>query len=354
MKYTPFYEKILADGGKMVEFSGYMMPVQFPNGIIFEHKAVRERAGLFDVSHMGEIMLKGSASLAFLQKICTNNMADMPIGRARYSPVTNFSGGIVDDILVYRMSEEVYMLVVNAGNAEKMVAWVNENLIAGADAEDISGKTAQLALQGPKAIDIISTIFESKDIPEKNYTFSVTRLFDSEVILSRTGYTGEDGFEIYCGKEIAERVYDLLKEKGEPFGMALCGLGARDTLRLEAAMPLYGHEMNEETKANEIGLNFFIKMDKEFNGKSALGIPKNKRIGLKLIDKGIARDGAEVYSGEEKIGMVTSGTHSPTLGYAIAMARVRADFDGGEVAVDVRGRRLKAEVTPLPFYKKSK
>lgn len=353
MKRTPFYEILVRHGARMVDFAGYEMPVQFSKGIIAEHKAVRERVGLFDVSHMGELFLKGETAFDTIQALCTNDLCGMDIGRVRYTLVTNDNAGIVDDILVYRMGEIEYLLVVNAGNSDKMAAWVSERLLTGTEMENQSANTCQLALQGPCAVDMINEIFLSGNIPEKNYTFTIVELFGERVILSRTGYTGEDGFELYFAPSLAEKVFNLLLETGEKYGLELCGLGARDTLRLEAGMPLYGHEMNEETPANEIGLNFFIK-DKSFTAREKLVEPKFKRIGLKLIDRGIAREGAKVYSDGREIGYVSSGTHSPTLGYAIAMARVEIGFTGSTAQIDVRGKMLLAEVVPLPFYKRKK
>lgn len=354
MKKTPFYDKLSEAGARFTEFAGYEMPIQFEMGIIFEHKAVRENVGLFDVSHMGEILLEGNTALDTVQNICTNDMSGMEFGRARYSLVTNEKGGIVDDILVYHVSENRYLLVVNAGNCEKMVNWVKGHLLPGTEMKDISAQTAQLALQGKKAAAMLETIFSPEVIPQKRYTFTVTNLFGEEIILSRTGYTGEDGFEIYCPVSVAERVFDLLMEKGMPFGIELCGLGARDTLRLEAGMPLYGHEMSEDTLADELELDYFIKMNKEFCGKAYLGNPKYKRIGLKIKDRGIAREQNPVYYEGRKIGFVTSGTHSPTLGYPVAMARVEKDFNASEVKVEVRGKFLSAEVVALPFNKRNK
>lgn len=358
MKFTPYFEKMSTNGGKMVEFTGYMLPIQFEStGIIQEHKAVRENAGLFDVSHMGEFLIKGKTAFSTIQRLITNDITSMLAGQARYSPMTNENGGIVDDILIYKFDEESYMLVVNAANCEKDENWIKSRLVEGTNFENASDKTALLALQGPNAEAIVREFVGEEDIPTKNYTFKVSTLFDEQIILSRTGYTGEDGFEIYSSNGIAENVFDLLMEKGQKHNMVLCGLGARDTLRMEASMPLYGHEMNEETLATEIGLNFFIKMNKEFfYGKKALeeNEAKYKRMGIKLIDRGIAREGTLLFDGDNEIGYVTSGTHSPTLGYSIAMVRVLKEFDGKELFAEVRNKKLKAEVVPMPFYKRNK
>ncbi|MDD4316762.1 MAG: glycine cleavage system aminomethyltransferase GcvT [Clostridia bacterium] len=357
MKLTPFFEKMAANGAKMVEFTGYFLPIQFESsGIIAEHKAVREKAGLFDVSHMGELMLTGKDAFATIQSLVTNDITSMKDGQARYTLLPNEKGGIVDDILIYRFNEQKYMLVVNAANCAKDDQWISSRLLGDTVFENISERTAQLAIQGRAAEDIIKEFITVYNVPEKNYTFKVSVLFGEEIILSRTGYTGEDGFELYCSDKIAEQVFDLVVEKGNKHGMLLCGLGARDTLRMEASMPLYGHEMTDETLATELGLDFFIKLNKDFVGKQALldKAPLCKRIGVRLVDRGIAREKALVFDSEDKeIGCVTSGTHSPTLGYPIAMLRVDRDFDGKEVYIDVRGKKLKAEVVPMPFYKKN-
>lgn len=357
MKFTPYFERMSANGGKMVEFTGYMLPIQFENfGIIKEHKAVREKAGLFDVSHMGEFLITGPTAFETIQKLITNDITTMIAGQARYSPMANENGGIIDDILIYKFGEEVYMLVVNAANCEKDEKWIKANLVEGTLFENATDKTALLALQGPNAEAIIKEIVNESDIPTKNYTFKVSTLFDEQIVLSRTGYTGEDGFEIYSSNNIAEKIFDILIEKGKNYDMVLCGLGARDTLRMEASMPLYGHEMTEDTLATEVGLNFFVKMNKEcFSGKKALETnpAKYKRMGIKLIDRGIARENCLIFDGDKEIGYITSGTHSPTLGYSIAMIRVLKEFEGKELYVEVRNRKLKAEVVPMPFYKRN-
>lgn len=357
MKRTPYCEILQEYGGKFVDFAGFEMPVQF-EGILHEHKAVRENVGLFDVSHMGEIMLRGKGALDTIQRLFTNDYTTLKSGRVRYSLMLNDEGGVVDDVLVYCLSSELYFVCVNASNVEKDFKWISANLLPDTVAEDVSENTAQLAIQGPNAIKVIRKIFKEEDIPEKNYSFTyVDGLLNSAVILSRTGYTAEDGFEIYCACNDTVRLFDIVHEAGKEFDMALCGLGARDTLRLEGAMPLYGHEMDDETLATEIGLNMFIKLDKpDFIGKAALleKAPTKQRLGIELIDRGIAREHSDVYAGDKLVGYVTSGNMSPTLGKAIAMIRVDKDIDTSDLSVDVRGRRLKAKVVPLPFYKRQK
>ena len=354
MKYTPFYDRHLQSGAKMVEFTGYSMPIQF-KGIILEHHAVRQKCGLFDVSHMGELLLTGKNAFDTIQNLITNDISSLQNNKARYTLMANMRGGVVDDIIVYKFHDERYMLVVNAANTQKDAEWVKRHLIGDARFENISEITALIALQGALAESVMKEIFDMKDLPQKYFSFTTPRFSGEEVIISRTGYTGEDGFEIYCSNNLGLRIYDELIEKGKDFGLELCGLGARDTLRMEAGMPLYGHEMDDSTLASEINLDFAIKTDKPyFIGKEALTNirPKYKRIGLKLIDLGIARQNAKVYDEENEVGIVTSGTHSPTLGYPIAMARVNIDTDANELYVEVRNKKLKAEVVPLPFYKR--
>lgn len=359
MLRTPFYSKMLAAGGKMVEFTGYELPVQFEStGIMVEHKAVREKAGLFDVSHMGEIYLRGKDAFASIQNLITNDITTLKDGAARYSLLPNAQGGVVDDILVYRFNQEEYLLVVNAANTQKDADWIEARLLGDTQFENASSATAQLALQGPLAIEIVKQFISLADIPEKNYTFKTLTLEGVKIILSRTGYTGEDGFEFYCPNAFAERMFDLLMEHGRPFGMVPAGLGSRDTLRMEAAMPLYGHEMNEETLCHELGLDFAIKMNKEsFIGKDALlkNPPRYQRLGIKMIDRGIAREHCPIFNDEgRQIGYVTSGTHSPTLGQAVGMIRVEKEFTASTLWVEVRNKKLKAGIVPLPFYKRNK
>ena len=358
MKRTPYCGILKEMGGKFVDFAGYDMPVQF-EGILAEHKAVRENVGLFDVSHMGEVLIEGEGALATLQKVFTNNYETLKAGRVRYSLMLNENGGVVDDVLVYCIKEnETYLVCVNASNADKDFAWISSHLEKNTTAKNLSDDTAQLAVQGPSAINVIGKIFKENDIPDKYYSFKIVDgVFSKKVIVSRTGYTAEDGFEIYCDVSDAKSLFDKVIAAGKDVGLKLCGLGARDTLRLEGAMPLYGHEMNENTLATEIGLDAYIKFDKpSFIGKDALLEQKRakRRIGIELVDRGIAREHAEVYSGNLKIGEITSGTMSPTLGKSIAMARVDANADLNNLFVDVRGKKLRAEKVELPFYKRNK
>ncbi len=356
---TPLYDCHVAAGGKIVPFAGYLLPVQY-TGVIKEHMAVRTACGLFDVSHMGEFLIKGADALANVQNLFCNDFANMYDGQVRYSPMCNEKGGIVDDVLIYKVNGEEYLLVVNAANRHKDAAWVKEHLFGNASFEDISDSVAQLALQGPKSKEIAAKIVPAEGIPAKYYSF----IKDVDVqgikcIVSRTGYTGEFGYEFYCAAEDGPRLWNLIMEAGAEYGLIPCGLGARDTLRLEAAMPLYGHELTDDITPVEAGLDFFVKMNKEgFIGKEAIaakGEPKVIRVGLKVTGRGIAREHCDVYSQDAKIGMVTSGTHCPYLNAPVAMAMLPVEYakEGTPVEIDVRGRRIAAEVVPLPFYKRS-
>ncbi len=360
-KKTPLYESHIRLGGKMTPFAGYLLPVQYGTGVIAEHMAVRKKAGLFDVSHMGELILSGPDALWNLNNLFTNDFTDMTDGRVRYSPMCNDSGGIVDDLIVCRISDDRYFIVVNAANREKDAEWIKARLRGNVEFEDASDNYAQLALQGPASLEILKKLTQDRFIPQKYYHFTPhAQVAGIPCLLSRTGYTGEDGFELYCAPEKAERLADAVLEAGKPYGLIPCGLGARDTLRLEAAMPLYGHEMDDNISPPETGLSPFVKMEKpDFIGKKALlerGEPKIARVGLKITGRGIAREHCGVYSGTEKVGHVTSGTYAPYLGCPIAMAlleKARAAV-GTAVEIDVRGSRVAAEVVPLPFYKRAK
>ena len=358
---TPLYEALVKAGGKIVPFGGYLLPVQYQTGVIKEHMAVRTQAGLFDVSHMGEILCEGKDALANLEQILTNQFANMVDGQARYSPMCNEQGGTVDDLIVYKRCEEHYFIVVNAANKDKDYQWMLDHQFGEVTFTDVSEQYAQLALQGPKAMEILKKVTDEENIPKKYYH----AVFDTQAagipcIISKTGYTGEDGVELYLDSKDAENMWDALLEAGKEEGLIPCGLGARDTLRMEAAMPLYGHEMNDEVTPLETGLGFAVKMKKEdFIGKAALeaaGEPKRKRIGLKVTGRGIIREEQPVFVGEEQVGRTTSGTHCPYLGYPVAMALVDAAYTepGTKVSVEVRGRMVEAEIVPLPFYKREK
>lgn len=349
---TPLYDRHTAAGGKLVPFAGWLLPVQY-SGVIAEHRAVRTGCGLFDVSHMGELLLRGPDALANLNRLMTNDFSGMADGQARYSPMCYEDGGVVDDLIVYRCSDTAWLAVVNASNIGKDRDWMTAHLAGDCTLEDLSDQTAQLALQGPGAEALLRTL--TADIPAKNYTAVLHGTVDGRpCLVSRTGYTGEDGFELYCAPADAPALWDALTAAG-----ALpCGLGARDTLRLEAAMPLYGHELNDVITPLEAGLDFAVKMGKEdFIGKDAIAarLPvRQTRVGLEITGRGIAREHQDIYIGDRLAGQTTSGTHCPFLGKAVAMAYLSsADaVPGTRVEVDVRGRRVAAQVVELPFYKR--
>lgn len=356
-KRTALYDNHVAHGGKIVEFAGYELPVQYAAGLMTEHLTVRTKVGLFDVSHMGEVVVKGKNAEKALNAIVTNDIRGMYDGQVRYSVLPNEHGGAVDDILIYRIDAQCFLIVVNASNADKDAAWISSHLPKDVHFENISDTVSQVALQGPLAEKVLKKVADEKAIPKKYYSFTKeTEVNGIKCLISRTGYTGENGFELYCANADAPAIFELLLKVGEDEGILPCGLGARDTLRLEAAMPLYGHELGEDIPLNEVELGFAIKMGKEdFIGKKALEAhtPEYIRVGAKIVDRGIAREHTVVYCGETEVGTVTSGTHAPYLGYPIAMLRIKKEYVGRPIVADVRGRKLKLEIVDLPFYKKS-
>lgn len=356
---TPLYDCHEALNAKIVPFAGYLLPIQYPTGILSEHLAVRNRAGLFDVSHMGEILVSGPDALANLNAIMTNNFATMDDGGVRYSLMCNTNGGVVDDLLVYRYTQEKYMIVVNGANREKDVEWMKTHLNGNVQLEDISDDVALIALQGPYAKEILSKLVDISKLPSKYFTF-VPSLFIKHIpcIVSWTGYTGEEGFELYCSNHYAAALWSVLLEAGKEYGLIPCGLGARDTLRFEASMPLYGHELDETITPLEANLNFAVKFNKDnFIGKESLTNLQvhRKRVGLKLIDRGIAREHCKIYSlSGEELGYVTSGTYCPYLdgAYAMGLISLKDINENNTVEIDVRGKRLLAQIVSLPFYKR--
>lgn len=360
-KKTPLYDTHVKYGGKIVPFAGYLLPVQYKTGVIAEHMAVRTACGLFDVSHMGEFLLEGPDAVRNLNHLLTNDYTTMYDGQARYSPMCNEQGGVVDDLIAYKVRENHYFIVVNAANIEKDFAWMQAHISGDVTFRNISEEVGQLALQGPKAKEILEKLVPEESIPKKYYSAN----FSGEIngircVLSRTGYTGEAGYELYTPADRAAELWELLLTAGAEEGLIPCGLGARDTLRLEAAMPLYGHEMNDEISPIEAGLGTFVKLGKEeFVGKAALeakGEPKRVRVGLRVTGRGIIREHEDIYANGAKIGQSTSGTHCPYLKAPLAMALIDAAYStpGTAVEADVRGRRVAAEVVPLPFYKRAK
>jgi aminomethyltransferase len=344
----------------MVDFGGWEMPVQYA-GILEEHRAVRERVGLFDVSHMGELEFTGPDALAILQRLTPNDVAKLSDGRCQYSAFLTERGTFVDDLLVYRRASDSYLLVVNAGNTSKDFAWAGAHAQGDLRLEDRSGEYALIAVQGPLSGKLLAPVSDSdpRDLPY--YGFRTMRVAGEKALVSRTGYTGEDGFEIYLSPESAEGVFRRLLDAGKPLGIAPCGLGARDTLRLEAKMALYGNDINDTVTPWEADLAWIVRMSKgEFLGRIALesqkraGVPR-KLVGFEMVDRGIARHGypAETTAGG---GTVTSGTHSPTLGRAIGLALLPAQATavGSEFSIDIRGRKACACVVQTPFYRRKK
>ncbi len=358
---TPLYDIHLKYGGRIVEFGGWLLPVQYA-GILAEHKAVREKAGLFDVSHMGEVTIKGSDALAFVQKLVTNDAAKLADGQVQYSPMCYQDGGTVDDLLIYRYGPDDYLLVINAANIAKDWDWMRENS-AGFDVQlaNVSAETAELALQGPAAAAIIAKLTAAPVDSLGYYWFLPTaEVAGRRVMVSRTGYTGEDGFEIYCRPEDAVHLWEAVMEAGAPFGLEPAGLGCRDTLRFEACMPLYGHELSADISPVEAGLTRFVRPEKgAFNGREALAAqlangPQRKVVGFALTERGVARAEYPVVADGRRIGTVTTGSYAPTLDRNLGMALVEAGYakTGTKFAIDIRGREVAAEVIPKPFYKR--
>ncbi|WP_019420520.1 glycine cleavage system aminomethyltransferase GcvT [Paenibacillus sp. OSY-SE] len=362
LKRTPIFP-LYADypGARCIDFGGWELPVQF-SGIQKEHEAVRTQAGLFDVSHMGEFMVSGSSAEAFLQHVTTNDVTRLVDGRAQYSLLCNPNGGVVDDILIYRLAANHYMLVVNASNIDKDFAWLQEHLPADVVLENKSDSTALLALQGPNAQAIAAHVTDAPLAELKPFQFVTdAAVCGVRALISRTGYTGEDGFELYVAAEDAPQVWTELMRAGEAHGLVPAGLGARDTLRFEAKLPLYGQEISADISPLEAGLGFFVKLDKgDFIGREALASqkadgPRRKLVGIEMIDKGIPRSHYPVLINENPVGEVTTGTQSPTLKRNLGLALIDAAYSelDTEVMVEIRGKQLKARVIKAPFYKRA-
>ncbi len=352
---TALYDLHVELGGKVVDFAGFELPIQYSKGIIFEHNCVREGVGLFDVSHMGEVFITGENATSELQNLVTNRVDTMVDNQCRYTLMCYEDGGIVDDLLIYKFNNNKYLLVVNASNIDKDYEWIASHLVT-AKAVNHSDKISQIAIQGRDSIKVLDKLCDSSLLPTKNYHFIPSIVLGGkEVLISTTGYTGEAGYEIYCKNSEVVEIYRDLLQAGEEYNIQPIGLGARDTLRFEASMPLYGHELTAKTKLNEVSLNFFINKDMDYIGKSALNNPpQHKRIGLKLIDKGIAREHFEVFDLDNNlIGMTSSGGVCPTIGGSYAMAIVDINYNQDKVLIQVRNRKLLAEVVSLPFYKKN-
>jgi len=382
LKKTPLNAVHRELGGKMVDFGGWDMPVQYPAGVIEEHMATRTRAGLFDVSHMGEIWVEGPDAIPFVNGITTNDVTKLVDGQAHYSAFPNEEGGVVDDLLVYRFAEDRLLLVVNAGTTEKDWDWIQKHLPGGnasvseraddapegtlpngrVSARNASAEYCQIAIQGPKALGVLQKLTDTELGPIKYYHFTEGTVDRVEAIISRTGYTGEDGFEVYAAADKAEQLWNKMLETGASEGIQPCGLAARNTLRLESAMSLYGHELDDNISTLEANLGWITKLQKgDFVGRDKIaalkeGGLKRKLVGFEMKEPGIARDGFDIYVDDKKVGVVTSGSPAPFLKKNIGLAFVPPELAnvGQEIRIDVRGKRLAAEVVPTPFYKRAK
>lgn len=369
LRRTALFDTHLAHKARMVDFGGWEMPVQY-RGLIEEHMAVRTGVGLFDVSHMGDIQLRGPNSLAAVQKLLMNDASKLQIGQAHYSAMLTPEGTFVDDVILHKLGENDYLIVINAGTREKDVSWVRKQIggMGGLHITDVSDYYTQIAIQGPKAMATLQKLTPVELTPIKNYWFTWGEVCGlHNVLIARTGYTGEDGFEIYIPADAATsaRVWAELLAAGEEFAIQPCGLGARNTLRLESAMALYGHEISDTLNVFEANLGRYCKLDKgsDFVGRDALlavqaaGGPTKRLVGLEMIERGIGRDGYKVCSLEgEEIGYITSGSPAPFLKKNIALAYVPMEYIelGAEVTIEIRGQLVKAVVVPTPFYKRPK
>jgi glycine cleavage system T protein (aminomethyltransferase) len=360
MLQTALHDWHAACGARMVDFAGWGMPVQYTS-IVEEHHAVRRAAGLFDIAHMGRLTFTGPDACGLLDHLLTNDVTKLDVGQIRYSLVCNEQAGILDDVLVYRFAGH-YLLVVNASNREKIVAWIERHHGGfNAHVADMTREQFMLALQGPKSIEILNPLADADVSALKYYHGTEATVCGVAATVSRTGYTGEDGFEVIVSAGHAVAVWEAVFKAGQAHGLLPAGLGCRDTLRLEAGMPLYGHEMDENVDPLTAGLGFGVKLQAgDFIGRDALLAKKaapavRKRVGLELEGKRIAREGAELFVGAQRVGEVTSGTFSPTLERSIAMGYLPPEFSapGTAVKVDVRGNRTSARVVPLPFYRRA-
>ncbi|WP_420379347.1 glycine cleavage system aminomethyltransferase GcvT [Gilvibacter sp.] len=359
MKNTALTETHQALGAKMVPFAGYNMPVSY-EGVNIEHETVRNAVGVFDVSHMGEFLVSGPNALALIQKVCSNDAAKLTVGKAQYSCFPNEDGGIVDDLIVYRVKDEEYLLVVNASNIEKDWAWINKHNSMGATLRDISEDYSLLAIQGPKAVEAMQSLSSVDLASIKFYNFVVGDFAGIEhTIISATGYTGSGGFEIYCKNSEVKQVWDKVLEAGADYGIKPVGLAARDTLRLEMGYCLYGNDIDDTTSPIEAGLGWITKFSKDFINSEALKdqkerTPERKLVGFELEDRGIPRQGYDIVDGNGKtVGNVTSGTMSPSLKKGIGMGYVPAVMadPGTRIHIQIRKNAVPATVVKLPFYK---
>lgn len=360
LKETAFTDKHKLLGAKMVPFAGYLMPVQY-EGINAEHETVRNAVGVFDVSHMGEFILKGDGALDLIQRITSNDASKLSPGKAQYSCFPNADGGIVDDLIVYCLEDGNWMLVVNASNIEKDWNWIKSHNRDGVEMLNISDNTSLLAIQGPRAAEVVQKLTDTDLAAIPYYSFKKGVVAGcGNVLISNTGYTGAGGFELYFENQYAGTIWDAVMQAGVEFNIKPCGLGARDTLRLEMGFCLYGNDIDDTTSPIEAGLGWITKFSKEFTNSPALKAqkesgPARKLVGFEMIDRGIPRHGYPVVNADGmEIGVVTSGTQSPSLQKAIGMAYVRPDFasEGSEIYILIRDKAVKAGVVKTPFLKK--
>lgn len=365
LRKTALFEEHKKLSGRLIDFGGWELPVQY-TGVIDEHLACRTAAGLFDVSHMGEFSVTGGDAERFLYRLVTNDVSKIEIGQAQYSILCQHDGGTIDDLIIYRRGENEYFVVVNASNTDKDFAWMkkihHEERFACA-LENVSGEWSQIAIQGPKAAAILQTLTRANLSEIKTFRFVEDRVDGVSSIIARTGYTGEDGFELYMPWKDAPRVWRALLAKGTPEGLKACGLGARDTLRLEVKYPLYGHELSDTTNPIEAGLGWAVKLDKsDFIGKDSLSTakangPEKKLVGIELKAAGIPRQGYKIFdeTGTREVGVVTSGTQSPTLKKSVGIIYVSPEYAtiGTKLRVEIRANQIPAEVIATPFYKRS-
>ncbi len=360
MKRTPLYEKHVEQNGKLIDFGGWELPVEYSK-ITEEHEAVRNAAGLFDVSHMGEVTVEGEDAEMFIQYVVTNDISNLNDYQIAYTTMCYPDGGVVDDLLVYRVNKKKYLLVINASNTDKDYEWFKSQVFGDVKVENVSDSYAQLAIQGPNAEKILQKLTSTNLSEIEFYHFADNvALGDLKAIVSRTGYTGEDGFEIYLPSQDGPKLWDLLLSEGKDLGILPAALGARDTLRFETCLPLYGHEIDESITPLEAGLGFFVKLAKEdFIGKEALAKQKEEGVkrrvvGFEMVDRGIPRSHYEVAADGKIIGHVTTGSYAPTLNKNLGLALVDVEYakEGTEFDIVIRNKNVKAKVIKKPFYSK--
>ncbi|MCA9580836.1 MAG: glycine cleavage system aminomethyltransferase GcvT [Myxococcales bacterium] len=360
LQRTPLFDEHQSLGGRLVPFAGWEMPVQY-EGVVKEHHAVRTAAGLFDVCHMGELHLRGPGALDAVDRLVTNSIKKASVGQAQYTVACNEQGTILDDLIVYRVAEEHALIVCNAGNREKISAHVAKHTAGSCDFDDASDRTALIALQGPKAFEILGRADAPSAILELGpFRLTGGKIFGVDVTVARTGYTGEDGVELFCANDDAASLWRGLLEAGQPLGLVPAGLGARDTLRLEACLSLYGNEIDETTNPIEAGLGWVVKLKKgDFLGREALERvkaegPTRKLVGFEMTGRGIARHGYPIVHEDKAIGTVTSGSPAPSLGKNVGLGYVPIHLSekGTPLGIEIRGKTIEAVVAPTPFYKR--